>query len=193
MTAMNSPSRHQESDIYFIGVDSDGTVFDSMEIKHKRVFQPLAVEIWGLESYQESFNEIAETINLYSVHRGVNRFQGLIMAFERLVERIPKAAEALSGMTDLRAFVLSGDRLSAQALKDYQSGHRSAFLDKVLSWTERSDQRYAQIMDEEGNPPYRIEKTRYHRGIPAPGHGKKARDQYRGAGGRSRGHPPAPG
>lgn len=69
---------------YFIGIDSDGTIFDSMEIKHKRVFQPVAIETWNLGPVVDAYCEIAESINLYSIRRGINRFAGLALAFARL-------------------------------------------------------------------------------------------------------------
>jgi hypothetical protein len=40
---------------YFVGIDSDGTAFDSMEIKHRKVFQPVALNIWGLQSLEKEF------------------------------------------------------------------------------------------------------------------------------------------
>jgi phosphoglycolate phosphatase-like HAD superfamily hydrolase len=139
---------------FFIGIDSDGTAFDSMEIKHKRVFQPIAVEIWGLHPWLGDFYEIAELINLYSTHRGVNRFQGLAMAFERLSRKSAEARTALQGYDALRDFVLAGIPLSASSLADYNSNRKNKFLSQTLEWSQRCDQRYAQIMEDEGNPPY---------------------------------------
>lgn len=139
---------------FFIGVDSDGTVFNSMEIKHKRVFQPLAVEIWGLQAIAGEFCRIAEFINLYSVHRGVNRFQGLAMAFERLAVQSEAAYHAVSGFSDLMEFVLCGAPMSAGSLAAYHAKKPSPFLSRVLDWSRRSDDLYARITAEEGNPPY---------------------------------------
>jgi phosphoglycolate phosphatase-like HAD superfamily hydrolase len=132
-------------------VDSDGTVFDSMVVKHKRLFQPLAVELWGLHAVEREYCEIAETINLYSVHRGVNRFQGLVMALERLAAQ---TGVVVDGVTDLRTFVLSGLPPSAVALGSFNESMRSEFLSKVLEWSRRSDELYVEITDAGGNPPY---------------------------------------
>ncbi len=139
---------------YFIGLVSDGTVFDTMEIKHKRVFQPLAVEVWGLESVKDEYDSIAEKINLYSVHRGVNRFQGLAMAFERLAKLTDVGSSALLGHEDLSEFVLSGAALSASALSEFNQAKQSVFLEQVLDWSQRCGELYAKIMEDEGNPPY---------------------------------------
>jgi phosphoglycolate phosphatase-like HAD superfamily hydrolase len=157
---MNDSKTQDGSSAYFIGVDSDGTVFDTMEIKHKRVFQPLAVEMWGLQSVESEYNEIAEFINLYSVHRGLNRFQSLIMAFERIAEKSEAAARALDGMAALREFVLSGCPLSVASMRDYNAEKKHPFLDQVLAWSQRSDDLYTEIMEKEGNPPYpRVRET----------------------------------
>jgi len=139
---------------FFIGLDSDGTVFDSMEIKHKRVFQPLAIEMWGLQPVESEFCRIAEFINLYSVHRGVNRFQGLAMAFERLAGQSEAGRGAVAGASDLLDFVLSGAPLSAGSLAEYNATKQSPFLTQVLDWSRRSDDLYAQITTDEGNPAY---------------------------------------
>ena len=34
---------------FFVGIDSDGTVFDSMTVKHLEAFIPQMTEIWGLQ------------------------------------------------------------------------------------------------------------------------------------------------
>lgn len=35
---------------YFVGIDSDGCVFDTMEIKHKECFIPNIIKHWGLQA-----------------------------------------------------------------------------------------------------------------------------------------------
>jgi len=141
---------------FFIGIDSDGTAFDSMEIKQRSVFLPVAVELWNLHAVQKPFYEIAEFINLYSVHRGVNRFQALAMALERLARRPEVLAErvVLPDYAALKTFVLSGRALSAASLADYNHALGSPFLAEVVEWSKRSDERYAQVTRDEGNPAY---------------------------------------
>jgi phosphoglycolate phosphatase-like HAD superfamily hydrolase len=138
---------------YFIGIDSDGTAFDSMETKHKRVFQPVALDLWGLEAVEEEFREACDFINLYSTHRGVNRFQGLVMVFEKL-RQLPSLAPSLPDPSPLREFVLSGRPLSVPALEEYAASNSAPFLAEAATWSRRSDDLYARITEEEGNPPY---------------------------------------
>ena len=39
----------EQSREFFVGIDSDGCVFDSMEIKHKECFCPAFVHHYGLQ------------------------------------------------------------------------------------------------------------------------------------------------
>ena len=72
---------------FFIGVDSDGTAFDSMTIKHTDSFIPMIFKIWGMDEHRELIVELEELINLYSKLRGINRFPGLLFLFEELEKR----------------------------------------------------------------------------------------------------------
>ena len=60
---------------FFVGIDSDGCVFDSMEIKHKECFTPMFIKHFGLQTVSKYAREVWEFVNLYSKTRGINRFQ----------------------------------------------------------------------------------------------------------------------
>ena len=72
---------------FFIGIDSDGCVFDSMEIKHKECFAPMFIKHMGLQAVSKYAREVWEFCNLYSKSRGANRFPELVMALDYLRER----------------------------------------------------------------------------------------------------------
>ena len=144
---------------FFIGIDSDGTVFDSMEIKHKRVFQPVAMEIFGLSEVADDYYHIAEAINLYSTKRGINRFEALALAFKRLAEQSDAGARVLAGHEDLVDFIASRKGLSSSALASYNHAKQSQFLAKVLEWSRQSDALYKRIMENEGTPVFPRVKT----------------------------------
>ena len=155
MIAPDMP-RFEAKHPFFIGIDSDGTAFDSMEIKQRSVFLPVAVELWNLQAVQKPFYEIAEFINLYSVHRGVNRFQALAMALERLA-RHPEAQASgvvLPDYVALKTFVRSGRALSAASLSEHNESLGNTFLAEVVEWSKRSDERYSRVTRDEGNPAY---------------------------------------
>src|SRR5882762_3112534 len=56
---------------FFVGIDSDGCVFDSMEIKHKECFAPMFIKHFRLQAVSKYAREVWEFVNLYSKARGV--------------------------------------------------------------------------------------------------------------------------
>jgi hypothetical protein len=78
----NCPKEHN----FFVGVDSDGCVFDTMEIKHKECFIPNIINYWDLQPVSKFARAAAEFVNLYSEWRGINRFPALTMTFDLLAE-----------------------------------------------------------------------------------------------------------
>jgi hypothetical protein len=51
---------------FFIGIDSDGCAFDTMEIKQKECFCPNTVKFWSLQAVSKYARETVEFVNLYS-------------------------------------------------------------------------------------------------------------------------------
>lgn len=120
---------------FFVGIDSDGTAFDSMTIKHSDAFIPTMIKVWKLEAHAAEVVEINERINLYSQTRGVNRFIGLKMAFDCMKEQgIP-----VPNYAALTRFVEAKVGLSNDALRKYMQEDNSEFLKEVLSWSEEAD------------------------------------------------------
>src|SRR4029078_2550442 len=72
---------------YLVGIDSDGCVFDSMELKHKEGFVPNLSNHYGLQDVSKSAREAAEFVNLYSKSRGANRFPALVEQLDWLRRR----------------------------------------------------------------------------------------------------------
>lgn len=122
---------------YFIGIDSDGTVFDSMGRKHTKALIPTAIKIWGLQDIESLVFEIAENINLYSKYRGINRFAGLAMTFEHLEKRLAdeNISFNLPNYTVLSDFVNSGLPLSLKAFKEYSNDKDEQFTKQVEKWS----------------------------------------------------------
>ena len=121
---------------FFVGIDSDGTVYDSMRIKHTLSFIPAAIEVFGIEEYSREFTEIEEKVNLYSMTRGINRFPGLLMSFEKLLE---ETGFSVGNLEEFSAFVNSGFPFSNKGLEDYLDKNPSEFCEKVLRWSILSD------------------------------------------------------
>lgn len=72
---------------YLVGIDSDGCVFDSMELKHKECFIPNFINHYGLQGVSKYAREAAEFVNLYSKSRGANRFPALVEQLDWLRRR----------------------------------------------------------------------------------------------------------
>ena len=122
---------------FLIGVDSDGTVFDSMNLKHLNAFIPAALEIWPMEQDAfQRFSAIEKEVNLFSSLRGINRFLGLLETFERLQKEYPQAVPDLH---DFQAYIKAENIYSASTLKKWLSCKPSKELEKVLTWSIRAD------------------------------------------------------
>ncbi len=72
---------------FFIGIDSDGCVFDSMEIKHQECFAPMFIKHFGLQAVSKYAREVWTFVNLYSKTRGCNRFHAVLRALDLLRNR----------------------------------------------------------------------------------------------------------
>lgn len=121
---------------FFAGIDSDGTVFDTMKIKHTFTFIPTAIEVFGLEEYKDKFIKIAEKINLYSLTRGINRFPGLLLTFDELKKSVGFDNYDANAFN---AYINSGYPFSNNGLENYIAENPSPFLEKVLMWSRSSD------------------------------------------------------
>ncbi|MCE9615634.1 MAG: HAD family hydrolase [Lentisphaerae bacterium] len=102
----------------FVGVDSDGCVFDTMEIKQKQCFHGLIVSHWKLEAVEKPVRQAAEFVNLYSTWRGQNRFMALLQMFHLLADHpeIRRRGFPLPSVGGLQRFV-AGGKLTEAALR----------------------------------------------------------------------------
>ncbi len=140
---------------FFVGIDSDGCAFDTMEIKHKECFTPNIIKHWALQPVSKYAREAAEFVNLYSKWRGINRWPALVMVFDLLRERPevlarhvtpPQAARIREFIAD-DAYPKSNDGLRA-----YMSVHPSAELDRAWAWTQGVNDSVADMVH--GVPPF---------------------------------------
>ena len=119
---------------YFIGVDSDGTAFDSMNIKHIKSMYPAAVEVWDFGTQCAEFEKIWKRINLYSKTRGINRFLGLLAAFEDLGANSP-----VKDISAFREYIKNNSTYSNATLQSWMLDNYSLLLDDVMRWSKKSD------------------------------------------------------
>lgn len=123
---------------YFIGIDSDGCAFDTMEIKHKECFIPNIIKHWGLQAVSKYAREAAEFVNLYSKWRGINRFPALVMTLDLLRERteVQRRNVSIPEVTELKEFINSGLPLGNPSLKKVIAGNGNPVLEQALRWSE---------------------------------------------------------
>jgi phosphoglycolate phosphatase-like HAD superfamily hydrolase len=139
---------------FFVGIDSDGCAFDSMEIKHKECFCPNIIKWWDLQAVSKYAREAAEFVNLYSKWRGINRWPALVMVFDLLRER-PEVIARGATITEakrLREFMASGKPLSDTGLKAYMTEHPDPELDRALGWSKAVNASIADMVH--GVPPF---------------------------------------
>jgi len=139
---------------FFVGIDSDGCAFDSMEIKHKECFCPNTIKWWDLQSVSKYAREAAEFVNLYSKWRGINRWPALTMVFDLLQERAEVKARGarITEAKRVREFMASGKPLSDAGLKAYMAEHPDPELDKALGWSKAVNASVADMVH--GVPPF---------------------------------------
>lgn len=139
---------------FFVGIDSDGCAFDTMEIKHKECFCPAIIQYWNLQAVSKYAREAAEFVNLYSKWRGVNRWPALVMVFDLLRERPEVLARGITPpqAPRIREFIASGFPLSDAGLKKYMVEHPDPELDQALAWTTAVNRSIGEMVH--GVPPF---------------------------------------
>ncbi len=123
---------------FFVGIDSDGCAFDTMEIKHKECFIPNIIKHWGLQPVSKYAREAGEFVNLYSKWRGINRFPALLMVFDLLADRaeVQRRGVRMPEVTSLRQWAESETRLGNPALKAVVEKTSDPVLQQALVWSE---------------------------------------------------------
>ncbi len=122
---------------FFVGIDSDGCVFDTMEIKHKECFCPQFINHLGLQAVSRYAREAWEFANLYSVTRGANRFKALVRALDLLADRAEVKARRVSipHMQSLRDWIRRETRLGEPALAAELADRPDPELARILEWS----------------------------------------------------------
>ena len=139
---------------FFIGIDSDGCAFDTMEIKHKECFIPNIIKHWDLQAVSKYAREAAEFVNLYSKWRGINRWPALVMVFDLLRERAEVIQRRVTPpeAPRIREFSASGGALSNESLKKLVEQTGNPELDRGLRWSQGVNDTIADIVH--GVPPF---------------------------------------
>lgn len=139
---------------FFVGIDSDGCVFDSMEIKHKECFTPMFIKHFGLQAVSKFAREVWDFVNLYSRTRGINRYPALSNALNLLADRPEVQARGVQvpSSDDLDVWMASESKHTLANLRREVEDRGNEALRIVLDWSLAVD---AQILDiVQGVPPF---------------------------------------
>lgn len=133
---------------FLVCVDSDGCAMDTMDVKHIRCFGPCMVEEWGLDQWRESILSRWNEINLYSMTRGINRFQGLRLA----LEEIHRKYTPIEDLEELAGWVDGAKELSNAALERAIGQGGGVCLQKALRWSKAVNQSITTLPEEFKQP-----------------------------------------
>lgn len=122
---------------FLVGIDSDGCVFDSMELKHKECFIPNFINHYGLQGVSKYAREAAEFVNLYSKSRGANRFPALVEQLEWLSRRPEVRARGIKvpSVSGLKQWIAREKKLGNPALENAVAATGDADLKLALEWS----------------------------------------------------------
>lgn len=135
----NLPKQHD----FFIGFDSDGCVFDTMELKHKECFCPAVVKHMHCQPVSKAAREVWDFVNLYSKTRGCNRFLAIQYFRDLLKERKDVKARGFQTpeLKELDAWIERESKLGNPALEAELANKANAGLRRMLDWSKEVNAR----------------------------------------------------
>ena len=139
---------------YLVGIDSDGCVFDTMELKHKECFIPNIINHWNLQGVSKYAREAAEFVNLYSKSRGINRFPALVETMEWLQKRpeVRSRGVKVEVPQSLRDWIRRETKLGNPALEKEVEAHGDPWLTQSLVWSKAVNKSIEEMV--RGVPPF---------------------------------------
>jgi len=139
---------------YFVGIDSDGCAFDTMELKHKECFTPNHINHYNLQGVSKYAREASEFVNLYSKSRGINRFPALVEVLQWLQKRPEVKARGIeirvpAGLVE---WIERETKLGNPALEREVERTGDADLEQALAWSKAINESVAGMV--RGVPPF---------------------------------------
>jgi phosphoglycolate phosphatase-like HAD superfamily hydrolase len=126
---------------FFVGIDSDGCAFNSMEVKHNDCFSVALVREYGLAAISRQVHEAWDFVNLYSQNRGCNRFKAILFVCDHLSEmpRVKNAGVKVPELAATREWVKTDSQLSNARLKELcetSTGAKKDEFNKLMAWSK---------------------------------------------------------
>lgn len=122
---------------YFIGIDSDGCAFDTMEIKQKECFCPNFIKYFKMQAISKYARETWEFVNLYSTYRGCNRFLAVNETLRFLASRPEVKARnfTVPSGASLIEWTKNETKLGNPTLIKYAAEVNDPFISQTLEWS----------------------------------------------------------
>ncbi len=139
---------------FFVGIDSDGCAFDTMELKQKECFIPCTIKYYGLQGVSKYTREAEEFVNLYSKSRGINRFPALVETLDWLRRRPQVVARGVRvpELPRVSEWMHREKKLGNDALKQEVTATGDPELANCLEWSEAVNRAVAEMV--KGVPPF---------------------------------------
>ena len=130
---------------FFVGIDSDGSVFDTMGIKQRECFCPWMIAYFGLQPVAEAARKCKDFADLFSKTRGGNRHKTMKRIISELLPnhpmvkardfKVPQYPHYFAWVDDPNS-LLSNDGLKL-AIDNATNPEAKKELEYVLAWSER--------------------------------------------------------
>jgi len=144
----------ERSHDFFVGIDSDGCAFDSMEIKQKECFCPQFIKHFGLQAVSKYARETWTFVNLYSKSRGVNRFPAIVESLDLLRDReeVKMRGVEVPTLEALRGWMKRETRLANAKLQEEIERTNDPELKRVMAYSNAANAAVQDIV--KGVPPF---------------------------------------
>lgn len=133
---------------FFIGIDSDGCAFDTMEIKQKECFCPNFIKYFRMQPISKYARETWEFVNLYSTNRGCNRFLAVNETLRLLAIRPEIKARNFDvpNPAALIEWTKKETKLGNPTLKKYAEETGDPFIVQTLEWSLKVNEDIANLV-----------------------------------------------
>ena len=164
MMAVFDPARplkeFQPKHGFLVGIDSDGSSFDTMGIKQRECFCPWLIACFGLQPVAQAARECKEFADLFSKTRGANRHKTTKRIIAELLPEhpmtkargfeVPQYPHYFAWVDDPKS-LLSNDGLR-QAIENAADPEAKKELELALAWSERVNWAIGETV--KGMPPF---------------------------------------
>ena len=141
---------------FFVGIDSDGSVFDTMGIKQRECFCPWLIAYFGLQPVAQAVRECKDFADLFSKTRGANRHKTNKRIIAELLPnhpmaraknfKIPQYPHYFAWIDDPHS-LLSNEGLR-KAIDEATNPQARRELELALAWSERVNWAVEEIVKE---------------------------------------------